>query len=138
MIRVRLNTGTMYEALAMQGCLVLIKDANNAFFVPKKNVVEWYNGNSSYLPRIDTSIHIESTPFDRIDVDGIKVYLESMGVKTNVAIRIENCCKKANLNSLGDMYRLGKKVAMRIQDMGENSIGELEKVFVERMNKEWK
>lgn len=140
MIRVRLNTGAMFEALAMQGCLVLIKDAkkNKAFFVPKKTITEWHNGNSSYLPNIDLSISIEPTPFDKIEVDGIKIYLESMGVDPCMATRIENCAKNAGLISLGDMYRLGKSSAKNIQDMGASSIRELEKVYAERMNKEWK
>lgn len=130
----------MFEALAMQGSLVLIKDAKKSkvFFVPKKTIDEWHNGNSSYLPKIDSSISIESTPFDKIDADGIKIYLESMGVNQYIATRIENCCKKALISTLGDMYRLGKDGVKKLQDMGVSSLRELEKVYVERMNKEWK
>lgn len=130
----------MFEALAMQGCLVLIKDSkkNKAFFVPKKTITEWHNGNSSYLPNIDLSISIEPIPFDKIEADGIKIYLESMGVDPYMATRIEDCCKNSGISNLGDLYRLGKTSAKNIQDMGVSSIRELEKVYAERMNKEWK
>ena len=139
MIRVRLNTGAMYEALAIQGSSVLIKDArkNRALFVNKSNITEWHNGNSKYLPEME-GYTFEPMPFDRISTDGIRVYLESMGVKQNVAIRIENCCANATIESLGELYRLGKVCALKLRDMGEGSISELERVYQERMNEEWK
>ena len=139
MIRVRLNTGAIYEALAIQGSSVLIKDArkNRALFVNKSNIVEWHNGNSKYLPKMD-GYTFEPTPFDRIATDGIRVYLESMGVKQNVAIRIANCCVNSGISSLGELYRLGKTGALKLRDMGEGSISELERVYQERVSEEWK
>ena len=130
----------MFEALAMHGCLVLIKDAKNnkAFFVPKKTIIEWHNGNSSYLPRIDESMAIETTPFDKIESDSIKMYLESLGVNQHKATRIESCCKNSGIANLGDLYRLSKSAVKSLYDMGDSSMRELEKVYIERMNKEWK
>ena len=140
MIRVRLNTGLMFEALAMQGSSLLVKDSkkNIAFFVPKKSVNEWYNGNSRMLPVMETLVLVDTTPFDNIGLDSIKIYLESMGVKDTIATRIERCCRISDIDSLGNLYRLGKKGAIRLNEMGESSIKELERVFVKRLNIEWK
>lgn len=130
----------MFEALAMQGSSVLIKDAkkNIAFFVNKSIVKEWHNGNSKMLPEMDAGGIVDFTPFDNIGLDSIKMYLESLGVKDIIATRIERCCRISDIDTLGDLYRLGKKGARSLNEMGGVSIKELERVFVERLNIEWK
>lgn len=130
----------MYEALAMQGSAVLIKDAkkNKAYFISKKNVSEWHNGNSKMLPVMDDRVLVDTTPFDNIVVGSIQEYLESLGVKTNIAKRVENVCRNSDIDSLGNLYRLGKASAKGLNDMGEGSIKELVRIYKERFNAEWK
>lgn len=130
----------MYEALALQGSAVLIKDAkkNKAYFVSKKNVSEWHNGNSAMLPKMDTSTFVDPSPFDRITTDAIREYLISNGVRDFTATRIQRICIHSEIDTLGDLYRIGKKSALGLRDMGEGSISELSRIFKERFNSEWK
>lgn len=140
MIKVRLHTGHVYEALARQGSAVLIRDGKRgkAYFVTKKNIAEWHNGISKMLPEIDDTVFADTTEMDKISVDEISKYLKKHGVENRIAVRTQNCCIHAEMLSLGDLFRLGKKSAGSIRDMGAVCIDELTRVFKEQYSLEWK
>lgn len=140
MIKVRLHTGQVYEALAKQGSAVLIKDAkeNKAFFVTKKNICEWHNGNSRMIPEMSSAVFADTSKMDEIPINSLNEHLLNNGTELHIATRIESACINAEVINLGDLFRMGKQSAASIPQMGAMCIDELSKLFRLQYSLEWK
>lgn len=140
MIKARLYTGYTFEAMAMQDNAVLLKDGKNnkCFFVDKKSVKEWYNGNSRMLPKMQAYDIVDTSSLDLISTIGIRQQLMEWGIPERVTTRICKACDYAHIRTLGELFRIGKSNALSLQEFGDLCAKELTKVFKKEFNLEWK